>query len=106
MDFSKLRLLLVALLDRASYKGPKTLPGQDPCPGLDGKYGMTFCITIMILGWVQKYHPECKFFIENVVFDDMKDDWAEVCDALRGEGILEYPDVGANDANQDATQIP
>ena len=24
----------------------------------------------------------------------------------RGEGILEYPDVGAEDANQDATRIP
>ena len=83
VDFCKLRLLP----DRASYKGPKTLPGQDPRPGLDGKYGMAFRVTIMIWGWVQKYHPECKFCIENVVFDDMKEDWAEVCDAL-GKPII------------------
>ena len=25
---------------------------------------------------------------------------------IRGEGILEYPDVGAEDANQDATRTP
>ena len=43
---------------------------------------MTFRVTIQIWGWVQKYHPECKFFIENGIFDDMKDDWVEVCDAL------------------------
>ena len=36
VDFCKLRLLP----DRASYKGPTTPPGQDPRPGLDGKYGM------------------------------------------------------------------
>ena len=48
---------------------------------------MEFRGTIMIWGWVQKYHPEYKFFIENVVFDDMKDDWAEVCDAL-GQPII------------------
>ena len=40
VNFCKLRLLL----DRASYKGPKTLPGQDPHPGLDGKYNMPFRI--------------------------------------------------------------
>ena len=39
----------------------------------------------MIWGWVQKYHPECKFFIENV--DDMKEDWAEVRDTL-GKPII------------------
>ena len=70
VDFCKLRLLP----DRESYKGPKTPPGQDPHPGLDGKYCMTFRVTIKIWGWVQKYHPECRFFIENVVFDDMKED--------------------------------
>ena len=68
---------LCLLPDRASYKGLKTLPGQDPHPGLDGKYGMTFSFTIKIWGWVQKCHPECKFFIENVVFSDMKEDWAK-----------------------------
>ena len=44
---------------------------------------MPFRVITKIWGGVQKYHPECKFFIENVVFDDMKEDWAEVCDALR-----------------------
>ena len=48
---------------------------------------MTFRVTILNWGWVQKYHPECKFFIENVVFDDMKEDWAEACDAL-GKTII------------------
>ena len=86
VDFCKLCLLP----DRESYKGLKTLctlPGQDPCPGLDGKYGVTFCVTNKIWGWVQKCHPECRFFIENVVFNDMKEDWAEVYDAL-GKPII------------------
>ncbi|MGB0165171.1 MAG: hypothetical protein ACPF9I_07155, partial [Candidatus Thalassarchaeaceae archaeon] len=36
-DFSKLRLLP----DREDYRGPKRKPGEDPRPGLDGKYGKT-----------------------------------------------------------------
>ena len=68
VDFCKLCMLH----DRESYKGLKTPPGQDPRPGLDGKYGMAFRVTIRIWGWVQKYHPECRFFIENFVFDDIE----------------------------------
>ena len=74
VDFCKPGLLP----DRESYKAPKTPPGQDPRPGLDGKYGMSFRVNIKIWGWVQKHHPECRFFIENFVFDVMKEDWDEV----------------------------
>ena len=84
VDVCKLRLLP----DRASYKGPKTPPGQDPRHGLDGKYGMAFRVTIKIWDRVQKYHPKCKFFIENVVFDDMEEDWAEVCHVCDALGNL------------------
>ena len=52
---------------------------------------MTFRVTIKIWGWVQKYHPECRFFIENGVFDDMKEDWAEVCDALQRTCVDKIP---------------
>ena len=77
-DFTKLRLLP----DRPDYRGPPRDPNQDPRPGLNGKYGKTFRQTITIIGWALKYHPDCKYFVENVDFTDMAKDWAEVCDAL------------------------
>ena len=83
-DFTKLRLLP----DRPDYKGPPRKPGEDPRPGLDGKYGKTFRQVIKIIGWVLKHHPNCKFLIENVDFSDMPKHWAEVNDALGKPLIL------------------
>ena len=77
-DFSKLRLLP----DRDDYRGPRRKVGEDPRPGLDGKYGRTFRKCIQIIGWAQKHHPLVKYFVENVDFSDMKEDWSEVCGAL------------------------
>ena len=69
-DFTKLRLLP----DRPDYRGPPRDPNQDPRPGLNGKYGKTFRQTITIIGWALKYHPDCKYFVENVDFTDMAKD--------------------------------
>jgi len=87
-DFSKLRLLP----DRLDYKGPPRRPGVDPRQGLNGKYGKTLRKCIEILGWVTKYHPNAKYFSENVEFSDMKEDWKEVCDALGKPHIINSQD--------------
>ncbi len=83
-DFSKLQVRL--LPDRLDYKGPPRKPGVDPRQGLiiNGKYGKALRKCIEILGWVTncKYHPNAKYFSENVEFSDMKGHWKEVCDAL------------------------
>ena len=55
---------------------------QFPPARLHGKYGSTLRKCIEILGWALTYHPDCKFFAENVDFSDMPADWKEVCDAL------------------------
>ena len=76
-DFTRLRLLP----DRPGWKGPKSEPG-DPRPGLDGKYGATVRKCIEIIGWVLKYNPNAKYFMENINFSDMEKDYEEVCSAL------------------------
>ena len=85
-DMSKLRLLP----DREDYKGPPRTPGKDPRPGLDGKYGRTIRQCIKIIKWCLKHHPHCKFFMENVDFEDMPEDWAEVCEALGQPLIVDH----------------
>ena len=37
---------------------------------------------IKIIGWILKYHPHAKFFVENLDFSDMEDHWLEVCNSL------------------------
>ena len=46
-------------------------PETDQRPGLKGKNGRLFLKLLQIWKWVRKYNPECKHFVENVVFDDM-----------------------------------
>ena len=76
-DHSRLRLLS----DRPGYTGPKRTK-KYPRKGFNGKYGKTFRQTIKIVGWSTKHHPNSKYFIENVDFSDMKEDWEEACEAL------------------------
>jgi hypothetical protein len=87
-DFSKLRLLP----NRPGFKGPPRDPNVDPRPGLGGPHGKTFRQTIKIIGWAQKHHPDTRYFVENVEFMDMADDWAEVCDALGEPFIIDAHD--------------
>ena len=88
VDFTKLRLLP----DRPGYKGPPNPKGHDPRKGLDGKHSRTFRRVIVIWGWVKKHHPNAKFFIENVEFEDMPEHWAEVCQALGKPYIVDHQD--------------
>ena len=86
-DFTRLRLLP----DRPGWNGPPSGPG-DPRPGLDGKYGQTVRKCIEIIGWVLKYNPNAKYFMENINFSDMKEDYAEVCSALGTPLVLDSYD--------------
>ena len=71
-DFSFLRLL-------PNRRGQKS---SNPRPGLDGPKGQILRQCILILQWVLKYNPTATYFVENVDFSDLKEDWKEVCDAL------------------------
>jgi hypothetical protein len=86
-DFTRLRLLP----DRPGWNGPPSESG-DPRPGLDGKYGATVRKIIEIIGWVLKYNPNAKYFMENINFNDMKKDYEEVCSALGTPLIIDAYD--------------
>ena len=64
-DFSRKRLL-------PDFNGVK--PIGDPRPRLNGPKGKTFRQTIKLWEMIQELNPDSKYFIENVVFDDMADD--------------------------------
>ena len=87
-DFSKLRLLR----DRPGYKGSSSKEGKDPRKGLNGKTGKTFRQCIVIWNWVQKHHPNAKYFFENVEFKDMPEHWHEVCSALGKPYVVNHRD--------------
>ena len=87
-DHSKMRLLP----DRNDYKGPPQVKGVDPRKGLEGKYGRTVKQCLLIRSWIAKYHPDAKFFFEEVVFDDMPEDWKVVCDQLGTPTIIDAHD--------------
>ena len=82
-DFSKLRLLP----ERGSEDTSLTWQVVDPRPGLKGPNGHKFRQLIVIWSWVLKRNPDCEYFIENLYFDDLQEDWTEVCQAL-GEPIV------------------
>jgi site-specific DNA-cytosine methylase len=100
-DFSKLRLLPPSeafVKDRekqARDSGGKYIPQSYPRKGLDGDKGKTFRTCIKIWGWVKKYHPDCAYLFENVVFNDMDADWREVCEALGEPVIIDSHDYSA-----------
>ena len=73
-DFSKLRLLPSS---RKGVRFKKT--NKDPRPGLNGPNGKKFRRLMLIMSWVLKHNPNCEYFIENLMFDDMPTDWDEVC---------------------------
>ena len=77
-DFSMLRLLP----NRNSKEKGLRWATIDPRPGLDGPNGDKFRQLIQILAWVVKHNPNCEYFIENLYFNDMVNDWEEICGAL------------------------
>ena len=78
-DFSKLRLL-----PPRNFQGTNEewSASADPRPGLDGPNGSKFRQMLLIMSWVFKHNTECEYFIENLVFDDLPEDWEEVCSVL------------------------
>jgi site-specific DNA-cytosine methylase len=92
-DFSKNRLLpstapyVEARMKQAKNEGGKYVVTKFPRKGLNGKLGGLFRTAIQIWRWVKIHHPNATCFFENVVFNDMEDDWKEVNAAL-GEPIV------------------
>ena len=92
-DFSKNRLLpstapyIEARRKQAKDKGGKYFVTKFPRKGLNGKQGGLFRTAIQIWRWVKIHHPHATCFFENVVFNDMEDDWKEV-NASLGEPLV------------------
>ena len=92
-DFSKNRLLpstapyVEARMKQAKNEGGKYVVTKFPRKGLNGKLGGLFRTAIQIWRWVKIHHPNATCFFENVVFNDMEDDWKEVNAAL-GEPLV------------------
>jgi hypothetical protein len=79
-DFSKLRLL-----PPRGFKvhiPTNTTRSFDPRPGLDGPNLKKFRQLLLLLSWVLKHNPDCEYFVENLCFDDLPEDWDEVCSVL------------------------
>ena len=64
------------------------VPEPDKRPGLDGPSGMILRHCLQVLKWALHYNPKMMFVMENVVFDDRKEDWTEVCDATGVEPVV------------------
>ena len=60
----------------------KKTAARDGRAGLEGTTGCLFRDVLKIWKWVKQHNPECQFVVENVVFEDMSDDWREVCEVL------------------------
>ena len=65
----------------------KFTTSDNPRPGLKGPHGQVLLKCIEITAWVLEYNPECEIFNENVVFDDLVEDW-EIVNAVFGEPII------------------
>jgi len=98
-DMSKLRLLP----NTADFEGARKAQARDtnghylPAPhharlGLKGKHGRVFIQCIKVIKWVLKHHPDAKYLVENVVFDDLVGDWDTVCNALGKPVIISHND--------------
>ena len=57
------------------------MPTTDQRSGFKGKTGILFKQMVKIWRWVKKHNPNCDYFIENVVFDDMEE-WEYICAAF------------------------
>jgi len=97
-DFSKNRLLpstpafIASRQQQSRDQGGKFAKEHFPRQGLKGKKGSTFRQLIKIIGWVKKHHPDAYYLVENVVFQDMAEDWAEVCQSLGTPVIINSGD--------------
>ena len=80
----------------------KVLDGEDhdPRPGLAGEKGKVLLKCIEITGWVMRYNPDCEYFIENVDFRNLKDDWDQVCQALGPPNVLSSALVSVTKRNR------
>ena len=54
-------------------------PTKDERNGLRGAQSGLYYDMKRIWGWIKEFNPDATFFLENVVFNDMKDQWDEVC---------------------------
>ena len=58
------------------------IPTKDERNGLLGATGANsglYYYMKRIWEWIKEFNPDAVFFLDNVVFDDMKDQWDEVC---------------------------
>ena len=62
------------------------MPTTDQRSGFKGKTGILFKQMLKVWHWVKKHNPECDYFIENVVFDDMPE-W-QIVNETFGEPIV------------------
>ena len=83
-DHSKLRLIP----RKRGKPNKKQCDGSEeidaPCsrPGFKGKHGRVFLQVLLVVTIILQFNPECEVFGENVVFDDMAEDWSTVCKLL------------------------
>lgn len=62
-------------------------------PGLNGPTGKVFRKCLQIYKWVVQHNPEVEYFLENVMFEDLHNDWNEVCDVVGQPLIITSSDV-------------
>ena len=73
---------------------------KGPPQGLNGKHGSLFRTAIQIWKWVKIHHPHATCFFENMVFDDMEDDWEEVNETLGKPLVINSMDYSTTDHNR------
>jgi site-specific DNA-cytosine methylase len=86
-DMSLMRLLPV----RNAYD-KSWAKGENPRPGLSGPKGNIFRVCLKILKWVKLNSPNLIFFVENVTFADLTEDWKEISDALGNPHVVDAQD--------------
>ena len=83
---------LQAVKLRRITRRPANQKASDLRPRLNDPHGRLFGDTIGILGWVLKHNPYCEYLIENVGFDEMTEDWKEICSALGSPVLINAQD--------------
>ena len=86
--------LFIASPPCTDFSRLKKTATRDGRKGMAGPTGCLFRHTLQVWRWVRKHNPGCQFVIENVVFDDMEQDWKEVCDMLGEPQKLNSRDYG------------
>ena len=90
-DFSLLRLL-VGPTDRRTARQLR--------PGLQGERGKLFLQAILIAKWVLKHNPTATILAENVVFQDMTEDWQQICSAFDQVHIVDAINFSCSKRNR------